>query len=56
MILNLSKQQFLDLSSLIRASRPAMSNAEEGELDLENSEKKLNIKWTPDQIDITINS
>jgi hypothetical protein len=55
MTLNLSKQQFLDLASLIRSARPAMSRSDEGELSLENSEKKLKIKWTPDQIDITVN-
>jgi len=53
MVLNLSKQQFLDLLFLIRSARQAIENTEEGELELENPDKSLKIRWDSNTIDIT---
>lgn len=54
MVLNLSKQQFLDLLAIIRSARQAIAASDEGELELSNSDKTLKIKWDSNTIDITI--
>ena len=54
MVLNLSKQQFLDLLLLIQSSRQTIFKSDEGELELKNSQKTLNIKWDSNTIDISI--
>lgn len=54
MVLNFSKQQFLDLLLLIQSSRQTIQRSDEGEIELKNSDKTLNIKWDANTIDITI--
>lgn len=54
MVLELSKQQYLDLLLVIRSVRHAILISDQGELELDNSDKTLKISWDPNTIIITI--